>query len=399
MRKLIAALIALMLITCVCGAENSDPAAAFKEKYEEVVAFRAIRTLSRYFSDDLTLDQSVMSVYERSDAWNYMKYLEGGFFSSNKSRTYENYRSENWVIVSDTEFCCDVYCDLTINFSTNNAVVKFPCAYHFCFRQTNKSKDFWQVVDFHNLPCKEDAETAARITEEYEGISLYPVTGKTFKGFMMVVDDPSRMFVGTIEYFGSKADGLRINALLGRYQDEAIGAINGGGFADGGGKGSGGDAYGLVISRGVMMRGHETKNELCSTVMGFDADNRLVVGQFSYNELMELGLRDAMAFHPALIINGEDAPHKERLMYTIRTAIGQDEQGRVLLLVVKGRQPDSMGATVDNLREVMREFGAVNAGNLDGGSSTAMYLGGESIYSGYWPDVSRRIPCAFMISK
>ena len=42
--------------------------------------------------------------------------------------------------------------------------------------------------------------------------------------------------------------------------------------------------------------------------------------------------------------------------------------------------------------------GAVNAANLDGGTSTCLYLNGESIYSGFRLDCSRSIPTAFLIA-
>ena len=53
-----------------------------------------------------------------------------------------------------------------------------------------------------------------------------------------------------------------------------------------------------------------------------------------------------------------------------RTAIGQRSDGAMLLLTIDGRQPSSMGATYEDLIEVMMNYGAVNAANLDGGSST-----------------------------
>ena len=68
------------------------------------------------------------------------------------------------------------------------------------------------------------------------------------------------------------------------------------------------------------------------------------------------------------------------------------------MLVIKGREPDSLGATLDELTEIMLQFGAVNAANLDGGTSTCLYLNGESIYSGFRLDCSRSIPTAFLIA-
>jgi exopolysaccharide biosynthesis protein len=49
------------------------------------------------------------------------------------------------------------------------------------------------------------------------------------------------------------------------------------------------------------------------------------------------------------------------------------------MLVIDGRQLASLGATFTDLAEIMIEYGAVNACNLDGGSSSLMYYNGEYI--------------------
>ena len=57
-----------------------------------------------------------------------------------------------------------------------------------------------------------------------------------------------------------------------------------------------------------------------------------------------------------------------------RTAIGQRADGSVLLLVTDGRGASGhLGATAADLLNIMLEYEAVNAANLDGGSSSAMY--------------------------
>ena len=90
-------------------------------------------------------------------------------------------------------------------------------------------------------------------------------------------------------------------------------------------------------------------------------------------------IKYAVSYGPALIINGEPCNANRSLGGGInpRTAIGQREDGAILLLVVNGRQIDSRGATLDDIIEIMLSFGAVNASNLDGGSSTLMKLDGE----------------------
>ena len=80
-----------------------------------------------------------------------------------------------------------------------------------------------------------------------------------------------------------------------------------------------------------------------------------------------------------------------------RTVIGQRADGAVLLLTIDGRQPQSLGASYEDCIQVMLDYGAINAANLDGGSSTQMVYQGETINvcaSLYGP---RRLPTAFIV--
>jgi hypothetical protein len=63
-----------------------------------------------------------------------------------------------------------------------------------------------------------------------------------------------------------------------------------------------------------------------------------------------------------------------------RTAIARCKDGRMLLLVVDGRQPGhSTGMSLPALAELLLEFGAIDAINLDGGGSTTMFLDGKVV--------------------
>lgn len=80
-----------------------------------------------------------------------------------------------------------------------------------------------------------------------------------------------------------------------------------------------------------------------------------------------------------------------------RTVLGQRADGAVLMLVIDGRQAHSIGATYKDCIDVMLEYGAVNAANLDGGSSSMLVYNGEvqnvcaSLYG------SRPLPTAFVV--
>ena len=64
-----------------------------------------------------------------------------------------------------------------------------------------------------------------------------------------------------------------------------------------------------------------------------------------------------------------------------RTAVGIKADGKVLLLVVDGRQSHSIGTTLTETAQLLQKFGAVNAFNLDGGGSSEMVLQGQIVNS------------------
>jgi len=58
-----------------------------------------------------------------------------------------------------------------------------------------------------------------------------------------------------------------------------------------------------------------------------------------------------------------------------RTAIAKLKSGQILLLTVDGRQPgESIGMSLNMLADLLIEFGALEAINLDGGGSTTMVI-------------------------
>ncbi len=227
------------------------------------------------------------------------------------------------------------------------------------------------------------------IDEDGDGVIFVDVKKKGFVGKMMVVKDPSRVFVGKPEMYGGY--GLPLDALCERYG--AIGGINGGAFFDEEGGGTGGYPDGLTIADGeAFMAGQQR------TFVGFTEDNILFVGDIDQESAEELHIRCGVSFGPALIINGQGVygGYMETGINP-RTAIGQRADGAVLMLVIDGRQMHSVGCSFGDARDVMIDFGAVNACNLDGGSSTVMYYNGEYVNSpSSASGTSRALPNAFL---
>ena len=64
-----------------------------------------------------------------------------------------------------------------------------------------------------------------------------------------------------------------------------------------------------------------------------------------------------------------------------RTAIGYTSEGNIIIITADGREKASVGLTLGELARYMKQLGCINAMNLDGGSSTVMYGGGEVLNS------------------
>ena len=235
----------------------------------------------------------------------------------------------------------------------------------------------------------------ANLAISEDGIDVYQVHGATFNGWMMIVHDPSRVAVGVCRENFNSQPGMRLKEIAERYG--AVAAINGGGFSDDGGVGNGGKPLGLVIADGKVLNKARV-NADHAVVVGFNQDNVLIVGKLSSEQAVEKGLRDALAFGPALVVNGEASEVKGSSSgLNPRTAIGQRADGAVLMLVIDGRQASSLGATYADMITVLLEYGAVNAVNLDGGSSSLMCYKGEYLNKGVILTGDRDIPTGFIV--
>ena len=228
-----------------------------------------------------------------------------------------------------------------------------------------------------------------------DGISIFSVQGSTYNGYMMVVQDPSRVSVGVCRDGFNSKPGLLLHEIAQRY--DAVAAINGGAFEDTNGQGNGGTPTGLVVSEGKLLHKANTSS-IHDVVVGFNQDDILIFGKFTNAEAQEQGLRDALAFGPVLVYNGEPAPVKGASSgLNPRTAIGQRADGAVLMLVIDGRQSNSIGASYADLIKVMLDYGAINAVNLDGGSSSMLYYKGDYLNNGVTLTGSRKLPTAFIV--
>ncbi|MDR1062004.1 MAG: phosphodiester glycosidase family protein [Clostridiales bacterium] len=227
-----------------------------------------------------------------------------------------------------------------------------------------------------------------------QGIRIVEVKGATYVGRVLFVADPSRVVVRHTRNPGA------IGQLIGDYltQHGAIAGINGNGFDDPEGHGKGGSIIGWSVSGGKEW-GTGPRNEYSSS--GFSEDDVLVVGKMS--SFAEHGIRDMVQYGPALIVDGK-LLIKGSAGWGLqpRTAIGQLGDGTVALATVDGRQPGhSVGITAGDLASLLYDYGCVNAGLCDGGSSSVMMYDGSVIGSPSTPmkDTGRYLPNAILVLR
>ena len=229
-----------------------------------------------------------------------------------------------------------------------------------------------------------DKKKVTKYKDEYERQILEHEEGQKYKiiklevdgqvGYLAAIYDPTSIKVEVTQELGSRGEYVthmaqRNNALL---------AMNGGGFYDPGGSSWGGTPTGITISNGEII----TNNEYgiateTGGVVGFTEDGTLMLLKVSTaREAINKGVVNAVSWGPFLIVNGVTSKVNGNGGWGpgARSAIGQRRDGVVLMLVIDSNASRTKGATMADLAEIMERYGAVNASNLDGGTSSVMVL-------------------------
>lgn len=243
-------------------------------------------------------------------------------------------------------------------------------------------------------------------------IELVQVSGNTFSGKMLIIKDPSRVKLATTYPWGEY--GKELDQLV--KNSNSIAGVNGGLYVSDSNKG--GKPLGLVVCNGEIQYNNPT-GYAGLHLIGFDTNNVLRIislegmNSTQIEELVKKEkIRDAVVFQEEssdknnhfvkLVINGEARQmNGSGSGANPRTVIGQKADGTVLLLVTDGRGASGhLGATASDLINVMMEYGAVNAANLDGGSSSSMYYNDKYEMTSvtlYYSNSSWKLPTAFVV--
>ena len=204
---------------------------------------------------------------------------------------------------------------------------------------------------------------------------IIEINGKGYSGYLAVIYDPSRIKTVYTKKLGTSGQYLKQMAK----DNDALIAINGGGFEDPNFNSNGADPLGITFSGGKLITSKTWRGT--GGLIGFTEDNKLVLGKMTVKQAQEMKVRDGVTFGPFLIINGKKSTILGNGGWGTapRTAIGQRKDVIVLFLVIDGRTVTKPGANMNDLIEIMENYGAYNAANLDGGTSSAMVVNGEII--------------------
>lgn len=245
------------------------------------------------------------------------------------------------------------------------------------------------VVHAVDTTIKTDEDNKPKENE----IHVDKITGSTYVGYVMTVSDCSKVKMVDSR---KKNIGTKLSEIC--KQNNAIAGINASGFDDPNGSG-----YGNIFNEPVMIDKkllYGNKNSPMNLI-GLSKTGELILGRYTYQEALNVGIESGLQFGPYIIVNGNNQIKKSNAGgLHPRMAIGQKKDGTMIFVCIDGRQPGySVGATLLELQNIFERYGAYNAANLDGGSSATMYYNGKVVNKTSTPIGERYLPDAIIVTK
>ena len=148
----------------------------------------------------------------------------------------------------------------------------------------------------------------------------------------------------------------------------------------------GADRSGYVIKNGVIYRNTVRSDSNYPDLAVYKDGSFKIIYEtdVTAEQLLADGVVNLFAFGPSLIENDsitvdQNTEVRQAMTKNPRTAIGIVDSNHYILVVSDGRTSESEGLSLYELAEVMKEYGATTAYNLDGGGSSTMYFNGSII--------------------
>ena len=233
-----------------------------------------------------------------------------------------------------------------------------------------------------------------------EKVLLVRVEGEKYRGVLAVAKDPSKLSIEMSNGIGSYGQ------LAGEIAEAHGGllAMTCNGFLDPGGQGNGGEIAGYAMSDGVAYGAHYPYSDAWPYAR-FEILTDNSVRICHSDEPVSADCRDATEFNPALIIDGEVLRSEYWTSENPRACIGQSDRQEMLMLVIEGRMPeeDILGTGVNECAAILARHGAVQAMNVDGGTSAILWYDGQYVTRCSNPQIrytgGRALPNAFVYHR
>ena len=226
-------------------------------------------------------------------------------------------------------------------------------------------------------------------------ILIVRVSGSGYQGVLAIAKDPAQLSLQPSSQLGVVGEPAGVIAEA----HNGILAMTASGFDDPNGNGDGGLVGGYAMCDGKVCGSAHAPESYKR--LELHEDNLLYITG-AQNAVGE-GTTDAMEFVPAMIVNGEiliDANSGYTGLHP-RACIGQCDKYEILMLVIEGRMLRSVGTDLIECSEILARHGAVQAMNVDGGSSAMMWYDGEylNICANQNLAEGRPLPTAFVYAR
>ena len=218
----------------------------------------------------------------------------------------------------------------------------------------------------------EEILTRNQGNDDYKYIKIK--VGK-YDAHLVAIYDPSKVHILTSQKFNTKDKSGKETVLHMTKRLGAVIGINGGGFVD---YGYGSDIpIGYVIKDGKVIWSPTTKK---TELIGMTNDNKLLLVTATGEEAVAMGMRDGLQFGPFLMVNGVKPNFGNSaggFSRAARVAIAQRKDGIILFLVTEGTH--AAGPSMKEVVDTLELYGAYNAANLDGGTSSQLVINNKLI--------------------
>lgn len=195
-----------------------------------------------------------------------------------------------------------------------------------------------------------------------------------YNAHLVAIYDPSRVTLISSKSFGTGGGQETVLNMCKRYN--GLVCINGGGFKDP-------DGWGSDIPLGYVIKDGEiiwSESNTKQNIIGLTYENKLLLVNSTGEEALEMGMRDGLQFGPFLIVNGETIKYNSSVGgydRAARVAIAQRKDGVILFLATEGTHGN--GPNMKEVIDTLLLYGAYNAANLDGGTSSQMVINNKLV--------------------